>query len=277
MSVTSLKTPASNPLTLAEFSPDDLSIDRRVQRTEGVSEVRVAEIAANFNPAAIGTLTVSHRASGQNIILDGAHRVAAARLVGYADKLPAIVHTGLTLQQEAEMFLLLNDFKSPSSITRFKVRVVQGDPVAVEINRIIQEHGWHVNGAAKTTAGVAAVGALEQIYRNGGGSKPAGAHPQLLNQVFEVITAAWEHDADSAHGSIILGVAQLYGRLGPAVDTKKLISEMSQTRPIVLIGKAKTLRDIQGGSIPAAMAKVLAGLHNYKRRSNLLPEWVWVR
>jgi len=56
-----------------------------------------------------------------------------------------------------------------------------------------------------------------------------------------------------------------------------LVSEMQATRPGIVIGKAKALRDSQGGTLPAAAAKVLVGMHNRKRRTNLLPDWVWIR
>ena len=81
----------------------------------------------------------------------------------------------------------------------------------------------------------------------------------------------------STNGHILLAVAQLYGRFEAGVDTKKLVTEMAQTRPDVLIGKARALNAVQGGTVPAAMAKILAGMHNSRRRTNLLPEWVWIR
>jgi hypothetical protein len=74
-----------------------------------------------------------------------------------------------------------------------------------------------------------------------------------------------------------LAVAQIYGRFESGVDTKKLVTEMAQTRPDVLIGKARALAAVQGGTVPAAMAKILAGMHNSRRRTNVLPEWVWIR
>jgi len=41
--------------------------------------------------------------------------------------------------------------------------------------------------------------------------------------------------------------------------------------------KARMLQDMQGGTTQAAFAKLLVGLYNSKKRTNLLPEWVWVR
>lgn len=255
---------------------DSLTIDPRVQRKEGIDEGRVAKMAQAFNPDALGTITISKRKDGTLVIIDGAHRSAAARAAGHKNDIPATVHTGLTLQQEAELFVLLNTFKQPSAISRFLARVVMGEPEAVQINTIVNNHGWRIL-QSNDPGCIAAIGALERIYRNGAGTLNEGRHPHALDWTLDIITAAWEHDGASASAHLLLAVAQLYGRFGGAVDAKKLVLEMQHTRPDVLVGKGKVLRDLQGGTVSAAIAKTLVGLHNKKRRSNLLPEWVWTR
>lgn len=257
-------------------SVDELTIDPEIQRREGPDKRRVDAIAANFNPLALGTITVSRRADDTLIVLDGMHRVAAARQSGYKAFLHAEVIEGLTKPEEAELFLLLNETRTPSAISKFLVRVVMGEEEACEMNTIAQAHGWDV--APSTEPGhISAITALERVYRNGGGAIANGRHADLLDRVLTIVTAAWEHDYKGANAHILLAVAQLLGRYGASVDTKKLVAEMQDTRPPVLIGRAKTLRDAQGGTVPAALARILAGMHNKKRRTNLLPEWVWIR
>lgn len=254
---------------------DQLSIDPRVQRTEGVEARRATAIAANFDPDALGTITVSERADGTLIVLDGMTRTAGARQHGYQGTIPAMVFTGLTIEEEGHLFLALNATKTPSALSKFLVRVVIGEPEATEMNSIIGSHGWEMG---PTSPGmVSAATAVERVYRNGGGTLPDGCHPDVLDQVMEIITAAWEHDEKATQGAMLLAVAQLVGRFGPSIDTKKMVSEMQATRPGVLIGKARVLCDVQGGSVPGALAKILAGMHNRKRRTNLLPDWVWIR
>lgn len=257
-------------------SLDRLSVDPKVQRSEGVDRRRIGQMAANFNPLALGTITVSLRPDGAHVILDGMHRVAAARQAGHKDLINAEVISGLTIEQEAELFLLLNATKTPTAISKFHVRVVMGEPAAVEMDRIIRSHGWRVRPSSSDGT-LTAVDAIERIYTKGGGTKATGAHGDLFDRTLEIITAAWGHDTQAANGHVLTAIAQLIGRFGASVDTKKLVSEMQDTRPGILIGRAKTLRDAQGGSVPAALAKILAGMHNKKRRSNLLPEWVWIR
>lgn len=73
------------------------------------------------------------------------------------------------------------------------------------------------------------------------------------------------------------GVGLLLARFGREVDQRKLSNEMAKTRPLTVVGRARVIKDSQGGTLPAAMAKVLHGMHNHGRRTNRLPEWVWTR
>jgi len=257
-------------------SLDDLTIDPEIQRREGIDQRRVNKIASAFNPLALGVITVSQRADGRLVVLDGAHRSAGARQAGYTGFISAEVITGLTIAEEASLFLLLNETKTPSALTKFLVRAVTGEPEAVEMLAIVTAHGWTVRTASET-GNIAAVTAIERVYRNGGGSLPDGRHPELLSRVLAIITEAWEHDSQSVSASMLMAVAQLLGRFGTSVDTKKIVAEMQATRPTVMVGRARVLCNAQGGTVSAALAKILAGLHNKKRRANLLPEWVWVR
>ena len=255
----------------------DLTVDPRpgLQRVEGLDRRRVARMAADFRPHALGSITVSERADGTLVVLDGMHRAEVCRSVGH-DKVPAHVYTGLTVAQEAELFHLLNQTKQPSAISRFLARVTLGDQAAVEMSEILAAHGWRV-GTAPEPGNLASVEAMERVYRSASGALPKGTHPEILDQTITILTAAWEHDTTSVQGAMLEGVAQVLGRFGSQADVEKLVAEMSDTRPAVLIGKAKALRDVQGGTVPGALAKILVNAHNKRRRTNLLPEWVWVR
>lgn len=263
--------------TFGMVNVDDLLITHHhgTQRIEGIALRRVAKMASEWDPSKVGTITVSKRSDGTLFVPDGAHRTAAAREVGQAE-LPAVIHEGLTREAEAELFVGLNTFNAPSAISNFMGRLHRGDSDAEEIKRIIDAHGWRI-GQNADNGFISAIRAVEDVYRTAGGTLPPDRHPEVLDWVLDVTTAAWEHDRDAAHGAVLKGLAQLIGRFGSDVDAKKLVSEMSLTRPKVLIGKAISLRDAVGGTIPAHFAKVLVGLHNRKRRSNLLPEWVWTR
>ena len=254
----------------------DLMIDSRIQRQEGADQRRVDHIAGHFNPAALGTIIVSLRDNGDLAILDGMHRSAGAKKAGYDGPIKAQVFVGLTLAEEAELFLLFNNTKSPSAITKFVVKVVTGDPSSVELDSIIRKHGWRIRASVQPGS-IAAVEALEKVYRRGGGPLAVGRYPLITDKTLAVITEAWGHDFAGANGHIIGGLGQVFARFEDSVDQHKLVTEIAHTMPTTLVARAKQLRDVQGGTVPAAMAKILAGLHNNRRRTNLLPDWVWIR
>lgn len=254
---------------LRRMTADNLTIAtaRGTQRVEGVDEIRVATMATKFQPHLLGTLTASERHDGSIVVVDGAHRLTLCRKVGYVKPLNVEVFSGLSVAEEASLFVGRNNAKMPSAISKFIARVAEGEPAAVEMNDIIIRHGWTV-GVENEDGVVAAVQAFEKVYKLGA---------SVADETLNIITEAWERDRKSSDSFLLSGVGALVHRWGDKLDRPKLVLEMSLTRPAVLIGKAKTLRDVQGGTVGAAMAKVLVGLHNNRKRSNLLPEWVWTR
>lgn len=255
----------------------ELSVDPGVQRTEGLDSRRVENMAAKFNPSALGSLIVSRRSNGELVVIDGMHRTETCRRVGYRGKLSAIVHEGLTPEQERKLFVLYNNTKSVSMLTKFVQRAQYGDPVAVELNRIILSHGW-TPGAGSSDGTLHAVDALEKVYVDGARSVERGAHPELADKTLAIITGAWGHDWRATNGIILKGVGKFLGRWSEEkIDYHKVISELQLMTPNQLRGKAKSLTELQGGTQDAAIARILTNLHNSRRRSNLLPEWVWSR
>jgi hypothetical protein len=261
-------------ITYEWLRASDMQIDPRVQQQ--IDPRKVGRITRSFDPSALGVCTVSRRDDGVNVLLNGQHRTAGATQAGYVGKFHCEIHHGLTLQDEAHLFLTLNHQTTPSSLSKFLVRITAGDPLALDIEAIFAGAGWHIR-AGSEDASFAAVTAIERVYRNAAGSKPDGAYPEITEKVVAIITKAWGHDYRAVNGQIVMGIAQIIGRFGGAVNTNKLIREMQQITPMSLTGNAKALQSAQGGTIAAAVAKVLVGKHNRKLRTNLLPEWVWTR
>jgi len=251
-------------------SLDDIIVDQRVQRTEGPDQRRVDKMAAAFNPDALGVLILSERADGTLVCLDGMHRCLAARQAGHTALMESKVFTGLTLAEEASLFLLYNDKKDPSAVSKFNAHVVSGDPVAQDIERIVRCHGWRVTISTHPGC-ISAINKAENVYRTGAGSVANGAHPEILDRVLGIITAAWGHDPHGVHQSILAGMGQVVGRFGTLVDSDKMIAEIRGTRPESIIGSARSMAGVQRTSVSAALARDLARMHNNRRRKNLLP------
>lgn len=254
----------------------ELHIDPDVQREEGIDNRRVSKMAADFDPDALGVIIVSRREDGTLVVLDGMHRCATAREAKWKQPLEAIIYSGLSREDEAALFLRYNNKKDPSAVSKFRARLVMGEPVAVDIAATLARHGWEISSNGGDGYAHAAT-AIEAAYVKGSGSLKIGTYPAVLDKTFGALTAAWGHDEVSAHQHIVAGLSQLFGRFGDQVDVDKLVREMQGTTPRRLVGQAKALRDAQGGTVPAALAKYLTAMHNRRKRTGLLPEWIWTR
>jgi hypothetical protein len=267
----------SNPLiertvTVEHLPARQLMVDHSVQRS--LDPGRAQRIAEDFDPNALGMLVVSRRDDGTLHIVDGQHRHAVVVLLNHEDwNLHCQVHTGLSREEEARMFRLLNNAKPPSVLERFLVRIQEGDPIAVTISNVLAEKGWRI-GPAKVDGMFSAVSSIEKPYVRAEASKKEGE--KLVTWVTEVCTKAFGHDSNGVRGEIVTGLAYLYLRHGEEIDTAKLIQQMAVFNGGArgLVSRARSLKDYRSGTVGDAMAEHMINLINKgKRRENWLPDW----
>jgi uncharacterized protein DUF6551 len=214
----------------------DLIVDTHVQRN--VSATRVDEIARDFDMSYWGTIIVSERADGNIHVLDGAtRRGAGLKVEGQDFMVPALVYTGLTVAQEADMFIRFNNTKRIPPQDMFRVQLVAGDPEKVEIDRIAKATGWEVGRS------ISAIRAVEDIYsgKAGGRSIKDGPYPVALMQALAVSAETWGHDKDSANGHILKGLGAVFLR-HPDVDPARLSARLAArgtASKIYMLAKSK--------------------------------------
>lgn len=251
---------------------DQLWVDKSVQRS--LNQVQAAKIGEEYRPEAVGTLTVSQREDGSFHVIDGQTRRSGAIAAGHgSDTVSCQVYEGLTRSEEAAMFRLLNDRRSVGPIDKFLIRVVEGEPVAVDINNILRSYGWTA-AHARNNAKVQAVGALENVYTQC--AKVGRNHAiTTLTRTVSTITEAFGHDSDGMRAEIIQGLGAVVGMYWNEMDLPKLTREMAQYEggPLSMVGRCKGLREMRGGRIADNMADVLVNLHNRKKQHGKLPGW----
>lgn len=270
MTTTTEDTPAvpAPTVQIRDIPARQLMVDHTVQRP--LDTARAERIASDFDRNALGTFVVSRRDDGTYHLIDGQHRHAVVILLGHEDwDLHCQVYVGLTRQEEARMFRLLNNSKAVNVLEKFLVRIQEEDPVAVEINDILLDHGWKIS-TAKQDSNFCAVAAIEKGYRKAG---PEG--PGLVEWLIQIITKSWGFAADGVRGEIVTGLSLVKLRHGDAIDSKKLIDELTVIPggPRGLVGRARSLKDFRRGTIGDAMAELLINMMNSKRRINRLPDW----
>lgn len=241
-----------------------LIVDHVVQRS--LDRRRVSKMAEELDLDAIGVITVSIRENGDHCIIDGQHRVEALRAAGYGNgAVLCRVFKDLPLAEEAGMFRLLNNSAKVGFIDQFNVRVIEGDPVAIGVLKIIHDHGWVIRKAV-TKGGFMAVAALERIYLR---DKVAA------ERTLATITRSWGHELSGADGRIVEGLGLVYIRYGDAIEISALVERLSKFGGGggALLGKPRALRDLIGSTVGRAVADIVVELYNKQRRTRSIPSW----
>lgn len=246
-------------------SVDSLFSDPRYQRV--VDMRRVERMAKEFDPDALGVIYVSNRGNGQNAVMDGFHRVALMRYLNWGDqKMPAFVFTGLTVQEEAEIFTRMNkDRKQPHPHDLFRSEVAAGRPEAVALNEVFTEVGIKVS----TSPGAKNIRALATARR---AFHIAG--PDVVRRALKVLTKAWDRHDDAINGDVLNGLSLLLLTEPELIDDKHLAARLADFTPTQLVNKAAAVKDVIEGMTPAgAMAYVLTSVYNARRRNKRLAEF----
>lgn len=228
---------------------NELVVDPTYQRVLDVK--RVERIADDFNPALLGTLEVSRR-NGKCAVFDGQHRLAALKRRGAKDA-PCLIHEGLTVPQEAMLFVnLQTQRKTLTPMDRFKARLAAGDAKAKDILAIAAEYGYSIQqgGHAKE---IGAVSALDRVYDRGGSV--------LLEKVF-LLLLTWQGEPRSTDGALIEGLGIAIERFESDKRWAGIRSALEDITATSLLRKAIAQLEMGGGSAsrPQAVAKEIGKL-----------------
>lgn len=240
-----------------------LTVDIAAQRRENT--VRVNKLADEFNEQALGVITCSWRDINVPLInvVDGQHRVAACRRVGHTKPLLAHVYYGLSLDQEAALFRMLNNAMLPGHADIFLVRSTEGDKCAVECVQMLADYGWRIHGTTEGTA-FNATATLERVYALG----PAYARASL-----RILTNGFGHQRNAVHGNLVHGVALILDKYQDMVDEKRFEQKLRASRgPDPLVGEGRALHKLVGGPAAQSAAEVLVREYN-KGGGRTLPAW----
>lgn len=220
------------------------------------NEKRADKIASEFDPDIFDDLVVTlPNGNGIYHVVDGQHRKAAIqKLFGDDEKVPCRVVNATEPSRAAAIFDKINTSrKAPSSVEKFNVRVTAGYETEVAISKVIKWLGYKIEHATADGT-IRAVGALINVYKSFG--------LEVLKDSLIAIKGTWEKDRHATDGAIIEGFAILIGAHRGHLDWKRLREQTAQKfTPGRLLGHAKSDREIHGGTLPQAVARVL--IRNY--------------
>jgi hypothetical protein len=249
----------------------DLSIDRAVQRST-FDRSKVERFKRNFNPAALGIITVSRRNKITLVIIDGMHRTETVReLTTNEGKVLCHVFENLTRAEEAQMFLDLNAGTQPSVLDKFRVRITAEDAVAIKIEELCRAYGWTIT-PNQGNGNIQCVKTLERINTL---SDRIQAEPGLLQVVLMLVTHAWGKDKAAVQAVILEGIAALVGEHGSNLDLEILQRKLESYPggPMGLHTDAVTLASMRRGKVTMAVAERLTDEYNKGRKTRTLHPW----
>lgn len=229
------------------------------------------KIAEDFNADFFHEITVSLR-DGRYYVVDGQHRVDALRRMGWSDqRIPCKVYEGLTVLQEAGLFLSLNDRKAIRAFDEFRIAITAGEAVPLDIERIVIAQGL-VLSEQKRDASVSAVNALRQVYEGAG---LAQRSPASLAKALKLLRSSWGTSSAAFDGSLILGAGLLFIRYGDAIDTANMTMKLAKFSggPSGLLGLAKLVREMKRRPVGHCVAAVMVDAYNQGKRGNKLEDW----
>lgn len=224
-----------------------------------VNNSLVEKMAAKWDESAAGAVILNMREDNTYAVLDGQHRVLAAKKVGVTE-LNALVFIGKSREEEAKLFVQLNTKHNVSALDRFRANLVAGGHREKNIRAAVREVGLDIaftrGGNAKTGPdGVTCVAAMINIYDKFG--------LPLLKTTLGALTSAFSAypDRRKAYSQpAMIGTAQFIYRY-PQANIPRLIEKMRTKSPTVLTAMGETKIDAHS-DLWVGWGKMLVDLYN---------------
>jgi hypothetical protein len=256
--------------TLEWIAADAFTVDPSYDRP--ANEHRINQLAQGWKDEALGVVFASRRADSDKLyLLDGQHRVGALKKLGRkTDLVPTLTFEGLTVADEAELFVMMNKNRralTPSEL--FRASLVEGDKGAQEIKEVMDDLGLELESFGHGPNIIKCVATIWRIYRAMG--------KDGLDATLSLVLVTWGDDPPPKaawNQNLLLVLARcLYfgeGRL----DLEHLRTTLAKETPEALVQRAASISALQGGHRPRVLAGVILDAYNkgIPRAKQLDPE-----
>jgi hypothetical protein len=173
----------------------------------GTNASQVKNIVSNYNEAKLDAILVSEQKNGLYHVIDGGHRTEALRQMEYTHAMARVL-TGLTYEQEAELFARQNDnVRKLTWLDYYKAGVIAKDELYLEIEKILADNGFQI-GQGKENKCIRAVQTVQIIYTEYGG--------KVLDDTLCLIANTWIGLPKATSREFLIGVAEFVHRYGMA-------------------------------------------------------------
>lgn len=243
---------------------DQMKINPQAQRA--LSESWAAQLADEFNPDLMGFIHVSHR-DGWFYIIDGQHRVRAAQMFlgDSSQQVQCHIYENLTNEQEAQLFLELNNTKKQGPMGKYKVALngpSHSYPDEHDVERICRSLDLRI-GLDKSCEEIGCITAMLAVYRKHG--------PAAFAFAMRVIRDAYGYDGFKR--PTIEALALITDRYGTAVDEKGLVDRLEKKGLVELNRSAKSMKEATGNPLAQCYAHAMIQFYNLRNAKRVAPWW----
>lgn len=240
---------------------DQLKVNPQAQRA--LSDAWANKLADEFNPDLMGFIHVSHR-DGWYYIIDGQHRAKAA-LIFIGDSSQQVqchIYEGLTNEQEAQLFLELNNTKKQGPMSRYKVALTAGKADECDVERICRSLDLRI-GLDKACEEIGCITAILAVYRKHG--------PGSFRFAMRVIRDSYGYDGFKR--AVIEALALAKDRYGEKINEDKLIDRLTKTGIVELNRSAKSMKDATGNPTSQCYAHAMIQFYNQRNAASRVDPW----
>ncbi len=227
----------SNPGSIRTLSTSQLNSGLPYQRP--VLQKDVDKIIREWNGREITPVVVSFR-DGKFNVVDGQHHIEAMRQkAGGRDVIvPCIIHTGMTYEQEAELYARLDRDKKRLTLRQYTKAVVEAgsDANILEVKRLTEDVGfiWALGEPTGEPFEIAPIRALINAYQLLGG--------EAFARMLSLLAGAWQGTPNSLKASMLSGMALFVKTYETELHDRVFIRRMSLVSPdeIIRLGRIET-------------------------------------
>lgn len=200
-----------------------LNCDSTYQRP--LKDAKARRIANHWEWRRCGALIVETRDDGTMWVVDGQHRLAAARIAGIFE-VPCVVFASRGVQHEAADFLGANvDRKPLNSRERYIAAVVANEPTAQIVQSVLAELGMQFTSHPSSSSGIACVGQLRDLAKEG---------RDVLKKVLFVAHAAAQTDNVQVDAGLLKAIYWLSKNMEAQIDDPRFLNRVAQLGARVL-------------------------------------------
>lgn len=249
----------ANPGVSRDLSTAKLTSGQPYQRP--VKPEYVDSLIRKWDNTLLTPLVVSFR-DGNFYVVDGQNRIAAMRKMA-DDKdviVPCLIYTGLTYEQEAELYYKLDQAKGRLKLSHAVKALLESgsDAEIIDVKRRMEESGfiWVLDRPTGEAFEITATRAVISAYRLLGGA--------AFSRMMGLMAGAWHGTSSSLKASMLSGMALFLKIYETELNDRSFIKRMSTVDPEEIIRRGKV--DFSTNRAALRYARVILSKYNSQQR-----------